>query len=472
MSKQKRYAIVDLETTGGMAQRDKIIEIGIVIFDGNEIVQTFESLINPERTVPPFITSITGIDTEMIADAPKFYEVAKQVVEMTESCIFVAHNVHFDYGFLREEFSRLGFTYTRRKMCTVRLCRQCFPGLRSYSLGNLIRHFGISNNARHRALGDAMATTELLKNILRRNEANVLVDHLINMGIKQSKLPPSISMDVVHALPETCGVYYMHNSFGKVVYVGKSINIQKRIAQHFSETTKKAENLRKAVHDISYEETGSELVSMILESFEIKKLQPEINKAQRAQEYPYLVYEDMNTRGYKIFRIARNSKKAQQNFQIIHAFSKVNIARSAIKNTILEFELCTVINELEESVHSCFNYKIEKCLGACIEQEDKESYNARFEEAKWRITKQLTGNYLLIEAGRTKGEHAVIQIQGGEFIGYGYIESEWRDLDLSAIMECIKPMTGNQEITQIILRYCASNPGMESISYTNEDINV
>lgn len=470
MSKHKKYAIVDLETTGGMAQRDKIIEIGIVVFDGNEIVKTFESLINPERTVPPFITSITGIDTEMVEEAPKFYEVAKEVVELTESCIFVAHNVNFDYGFLREEFARLGYTYTRRKMCTVRLSRQCFPGLRSYSLGNLIRHFDIQVDARHRALDDAMATTEILKRIIKQDEGDLHIETLVNMGIKQSKLPPAVSMEKVHALPESCGVYYMHNSFGKVVYVGKSINIQKRIAQHFAETTRKAENLRKIVHDISFEETGSELVSMILESFEIKNLQPEINKIQRAKEYPFIVFEDQNDQGYKFFQIARNSSSIKKKYEVIHAFSKINIARSAVRHVVHEYELCTVINELEESEHSCFNYKIQKCLGACIGKESAQEYNARFDLAKERIISRLEGNFLIMEKAGSNNDYAVIQVMRGEFNGYGYINEDWENKSVSDLIDCVKPAKGNQEITQIILRYLSANPGIDRINYTEEEL--
>jgi len=159
----KRFAIIDIETTGGKPGPDRITEIAIVLYDGQEVIDSFESLINPERSIPHNITQMTGISNEMVAGAPKFYEVAKQVVEMTQGAIFVAHNVGFDYNFIKYEFQQLGFSFRRRKLCTVRLSRKVFPGLRSYSLGNLIKHFDISVTDRHRAMADTLATVELLK---------------------------------------------------------------------------------------------------------------------------------------------------------------------------------------------------------------------------------------------------------------------------------------------------------------------
>jgi len=290
MPKKKRYAIVDLETTGGMAKRDKITEIGIVVLEGNEVVDKYSTLVNPGRSIPYNITRITGITDDMVADAPKFFEVAKKVVEMTEGAVFVAHNVRFDYSFLKEEFGALGYTFTKRQLCTVRLSRKAFPGLKSYSLGNLIKHFDINVNARHRALDDAAATTIILQKILNQDYGEYTAQDMINAGIKSSRLPKSITMERLHELPETAGVYYFYNTYSKVVYVGKSINIKKRVMQHFSATTQKAERMQKMVHDLSFEETGNELVAMLLESFEIKALKPEINKAQRTSEYPYFIH--------------------------------------------------------------------------------------------------------------------------------------------------------------------------------------
>ena len=298
----KKFAVIDLETTGGIPQRDKITEIAIIVFDGEKIVKEFKSLVNPERSIPSNITRITGINNDMVSDAPKFYEIAKDVIEITDDCIFVAHNVRFDYGFLVEEFKSLGYTYTRKKICTVKLSRSSFPGLRSYSLGNLIKHFEIEVENRHRAYDDAFATTILLEKILKVQESkdyNTLISNSINL----SRLPRSLKPEDILNLPRECGVYYMLDEDGQIVYIGKSINIQKRIKQHFSKNTRKADKLFQMVNAIHYELTGSELLSLIIESHQIKKYQPFINRAQRTREYKYALEQATDKSGYKKYEL-------------------------------------------------------------------------------------------------------------------------------------------------------------------------
>ena len=193
----KLYAIIDIETTGGRATRDKITEIAVVLHDGQKIVDSYETLINPEVPIPYGITKLTGISQDMVESAPRFFEVAKKVVEMTEDAIFVAHNVRFDYTFIREEFARLGFTYTRKQLCTVRLSRKAFPGLKSYSLGNLIKHFEINVDDRHRAMADTLATVELFEKILNVEKGETEITDMVNMGIKESLLPPNLTMEIL-----------------------------------------------------------------------------------------------------------------------------------------------------------------------------------------------------------------------------------------------------------------------------------
>lgn len=168
------YAVVDIETSGGRAQLDRITEIAIYIHDGEKIVDEFSTLINPETYIPSFITRLTGINNDMVATAPKFYEVAKKIVLITEGCLFVAHNAPFDYRFIQEEFKRLGYNYQRQTMCTVRMSRKIIPGMGSYSLGNLCQNLGITINNRHRAAGDALATTQLLEILINKTEGKLL----------------------------------------------------------------------------------------------------------------------------------------------------------------------------------------------------------------------------------------------------------------------------------------------------------
>ena len=262
---ENRYAIIDIETTGGRALRDKITEIAIVIHNGTQVLETFETLVNPDTPIPYGITELTGIKNEMVRDAPRFYEVAKRIVEMTEGAIFVAHNVRFDYSFVQEEFRRLGFTYMRRQLCTVRLARKVFPGYSSYSLGNLIVAMGLSAGERHRAMGDTIATVDLFERILAQSgTATKEVRQMVNLGVRESKLPKSFSLEKMHSLPEACGVYYFHNENGDVVYVGKSLNIKKRIAEHFTIKTEKAAKLQAQVDDLARQKQALQAALAVL----------------------------------------------------------------------------------------------------------------------------------------------------------------------------------------------------------------
>ena len=451
---KKKYAIIDIETTGGMATRDRITEIGIVIHDGENIVDEYESLIDPGRSIPPNITRITGITNEMVAGAPKFYEVAKTIVEMTEGAIFVAHNVRFDYGFIKNAFDELGYTFTKRQLCTVRLSRKAFPGLRSYSLGNLIKHFGIHVNARHRALDDARATAILLGKILKSEENHLHINDLVNAGIKESKLPRNISLEFLHGLPEKCGVYYLYNEYGDPVYIGKSINIKKRVMQHFSKTTKKAENLQKFVHTISFELTGSELASMIWESQEIKKHQPQINKAQRTREYPYFIYQFVDDDGYVCFDISKASIKNEKGKMILGYYSSTRSAKAMLRNLLEALELCEFKTGLVKTMPgSCYAYKIRKCHGACVSEEAISTYNERAQEASLYLNKTFQDDLLLIDVGRQEDERSVYLIQDGHFRGYGYMSIEDMDHGIEEMLETVQYVKPNPEMNQIVRNY-------------------
>ena len=252
------YAIVDIETTGLSPSAEKITEIAIYIHDGHKIVDEFVSLINPEKKIPYRITQMTGISNRMVEDAPKFYELAKKLIELTEDKIIVGHNVRFDYGFIRSEYKSLGYDYQRQTLDTIRLSRKFFPGQPSYGLGNLCKALNITNHARHRAQGDALATTRLFELLLSmdRNPENT------NLTGMQSSLGKSR----VENLPNAPGVYYFYNKDQKLIYAGKSINILDRILSHHNNNlNKKAVEMRNSIADVKFNLTGNELVALLLE---------------------------------------------------------------------------------------------------------------------------------------------------------------------------------------------------------------
>ena len=453
--KEKRYTIIDIETTGGSAARERITEIAIVVHDGTKIIETFETLINPERSIPLYITQITGISDVMVADAPKFYEVAKRIVQLTEGCVFVAHNVRFDYGFVLEEFRRLGYTFSRQQLCTVKLSRVAFPGLRSYALGNLIQHFGIQVNDRHRALADTLATVEIFEKILLKEENLKAATQMVNKGIKENALPEGISMQKLHDLPESCGVYYLHDKQGDVIYVGKSINIQKRIFEHFNDKTTKGDQLQHGVADISFEETGSELVALLLEDSEIKRMKPRINKAQRKTFFPYCVYAFTDEKGYLRFHAVKNVAIIRKKHVILQEFEKLNDAKNFLKSVTRRFELCEKLMEPVYTEGSCFYHQINQCHGACVDAETPESYNERANEARDRMNTQFESDFFIIDKGKSAEEAAVVLVENGHVRGFGYVGTEGSTVE--DFFEAVKRIPPSADANQIVRLFLHQN---------------
>ncbi|MEK7253732.1 MAG: exonuclease domain-containing protein, partial [Bacteroidota bacterium] len=405
---EKRYAIIDVETTGGSAARHKITEIAIVLHNGREVLDSFETLLNPECPIPYGITELTNITNDMVANAPKFYEVAKQIVELTEGAIFVAHNVRFDYSFIQEEFRRLGYPFIRKQLCTVRLARKAFPGHHSYSLGHLINIMNLNAGERHRAMGDTMATVDLFERILAKEASAENIQHMVNLGVKEALLPKNFTLEKLHSIPEGCGVYYFHDENNELVYVGKSLNIKKRVAEHFSDKTEKAGKLQALVHDVSWELTGSELVALLVESQEIKRIRPAVNRAQRNSQFPFVIHAWHDQQGYLCFDVAKPNVKTRKKLKIVAEYPKLAHAKSWLKSIQRQFELCLRLCHLEDKTGACFDFHLHHCHGACIGQEPPETYNERAQLAFEALDEALPeNNFFLLDKGRSDDENAV-----------------------------------------------------------------
>ncbi|MFZ4542563.1 MAG: exonuclease domain-containing protein [Saprospiraceae bacterium] len=459
----KKFAIIDLETTGGTASRERITEIAIAIHNGVEVLDTFSSLVNPERSIPYNITQITGITDAMVKDAPKFYEIAKKVVEMTEDCVFVAHNVRFDYSFLQEEFKRLGFTYSRKQLCTVKMARQSMPGLRSYSLGNLITHLGIKVENRHRALDDTLATVKLFEKIIAIENGTSTMEERVNLGIKEANLPEGISIARLHELPESCGVYYLHDAAGDVIYVGKSINIRKRIFEHFADKTEKGKKMYNGVADISYEVTGSELISLLLENHEIKRIKPRINKAQKARNFPYVIYQYKDESGYISFGTAKNTHHIRNKMAIVAEYQQLNYAKGALSFITKEFELCGKHTGTDAGEGPCFPYHLSRCKGACVNEESFEIYNIRAMQAIENLQIIFHDNFMLIDQGKSAEEKAVIHVEDNQFVGFGYFSAEETINDPQIMKGFVKKFPQYPETLRIIRMFLDEKKGLKKI---------
>ncbi|WP_241498927.1 exonuclease domain-containing protein [Rufibacter ruber] len=403
------YAIVDIETTGSQPAEDRITEIAVFIHDGNQVVDQFHSLINPGRPIPFFISQLTGITDEMVKDAPRFHEVAKQIVQITEGNVFVAHNVRFDYSFLKKEFADLGFTFQRKTLCTVRLSRKLMPGLPSYSLGKLCQSVGIPLQMRHRAIGDAEATSVLFDRLLKI-DADKVNDHqeekpdtasTISSEIKTSLLPPAISREMVQALPLEAGVYYFHDEHGEVIYVGKSKSIRKRIIQHFNidYKSKKSVEFKNRIASITYERTGSELVALLFESDEIKKRKPYYNRAQRRSVYHSGIYSYYDQQGYLRLTYQKAKTEVAPMLTMANQFQ----AKNFLFSRVAKYNLCQKLCDLYKSNGACFDYQVHQCKGACIGKESPEEYNQRVLEAV-EAFKYDHDSFVIIRRGKPGGE--------------------------------------------------------------------
>lgn len=437
------YAIVDIETTGGKYNEEGVTEIAIYKFDGHEVVDQFISLVNPEREIQPFVVNLTGINSRMLRDAPKFYEVAKRIVEITKDCILVAHNAVFDSRILQLEFKRLGFSYVRKTLCTVELSKKLIPDMESYKLGKLVRALGIPMSDRHRASGDALATVKLFQLLLDKDSEKTIIQQAVKTEIK--KKVATRLLDIIESLPSVTGVYYMHNANSDIIYIGKSKNIKKRINQHFTGTNDKSKKIQKQVAAVTFECTGSELVALLKESEEIKVKKPIYNRAQRKTNFLFAMASYKNEDGYIGLRI----EKADGRKKHITTFTNMAQAKFVMFKLTEDYKLCQKINELYTSKSHCFQYTIKECDGACIKLEDIASYNKRAEEAieKYSYTNK---NMLIIDKGRHHDERSAILIENGQYKGFGFYSLNYQVTNIEVLKSIITPMQDNRDVQHII----------------------
>jgi DNA polymerase-3 subunit epsilon len=447
------YAILDIETTGGKYNEEGITEIAIYKFDGHQIVDQFFSLVNPEKNIQPFVINLTGINNQMLRNAPKFHEVAKRIIEITENCTIVAHNAQFDNRILSTEFDRLGYPFEKNMLCTVELSKKLIPDLPSYSLGKLVRSLGIPITDRHRAQGDAKATVELFKLLLEKDIEKVIISDTIKKDPKR-QLEPKL-LDIIESAPTNTGVYYMHRKNGKIIYVGKSKNIKKRLIQHFTNDNKKSKKIQLEVVSVSYEETGNDLIAQLKESQEIKQLKPIFNHALKNNIFQSQLYSYIDESGYINLRIEKVPiEKEEKN--IITTFTNYQQGRSFLYKITDEFHLCQKLNHLEKTEGACFNHDLKMCNGACIESETPVNYNLRVQKFIDKSSYEFD-DMLLIDKGRSIQEHSVILIKNGTYRGYGFFNLNFQINNQEVLKSIINVMENNRDTQHIIQSYLRKN---------------
>jgi len=448
------YAVVDIETTGGFASGNGITEISILVHDGSKVLESFETLINPNQEIPYYIETLTGISNEMVSAAPVFEEVAPRIYELLHDKVFVAHNVNFDFSFVRHQLSLSGYQLQSKKLCTVRMSRKVIPGHSSYSLGKLCSALNIPLNDRHRAGGDAAATA-LLLSLLLEKDIEGLIPLSLNKSSKEQILPPNINRSQIEALPQVPGVYYFKDNKGKIIYIGKAINIKKRVYSHFSGNSikKQRQEFLKNIHQIEHTACGTELMALILEASEIQKYWPENNKALKRPEQKYALYSFEDQNGFMRLGI----DKYKKNTPNLYMFTSLLAGQSMLRGMIKEHTLCEKLCFIQTHRASCTAYDTENCHGACLGLEHPYSYNTRVKAAISHLKSALP-SFAIIDSGRNEEEQSCLWVEEGKFYGMGYISFHTDVTDMETLKSCIVPYPSNDYILNMVMDYADMHP--------------
>lgn len=448
------FAIVDIETTGGYAAANGITEIAVFISDGQKVLDEFHSLINPHCIIPRFIEALTGITNEMVEYERDFKSIAGRLYEMLHDKIFVAHNVNFDYSFVKHHLLACGYELNCKKICTVRLGRKVLPGLRGYGLGKICHHLGIEIEERHRAKGDAAATVKLLHYLLKK-DTNGHAHMMLKSGSKEQFIPPNIPVSEIKKLPSLPGVYYFHNSKGKVIYVGKAKNLSKRVNSHFSNNkpNRQKQEFLKNIYHISYKTTGTELMAFILESTEIKKLWPEQNRSQKKFQQMFGMYSFEDSNGYLRLCI----EKRKKNLKAFYTFNLLAEGYSMLRHLVIEFDLCPKLCFLQSANIECQSLAVNKCKGACAQKETPEQYNKKVLNCIEHIETKLP-TFALLDSGLQQEERSCVLIEKGKFYGMGYLPSDVNIHEVDELKNYLTPYIENDYIRGMVFQYAERFP--------------
>lgn len=448
------YAIVDIETTGGYAAANGITEIAVFITDGNTILKQYNTLLNPVYTIPKYVEFLTGITNAMVEFERPFSSIADELYELLADKVFVAHNVNFDYSFVKHHLSQSGYELNCRKLCTVRLGRKILPGLPGYGLGKICKQLDIEIESRHRASGDALATVKLFHHLLTC-DTNGHVEAMLKVKSKEQYLPPNISSSVVKKLPAEPGVYYFHDKKGKVIYVGKAKSLSKRVSSHFSNNkpNRQKQEFLKNIYNISYKTTATELMAFILESVEIKKLWPEQNRSQKRfdQSYGLYTFEDIN--GY--IRLCIEKKK--KNIRALYTFNLLTEGHTLLRKLVHQFELCPKLCFLQAENINCQLLEENNCKGACERKESADDYNRRVEACINHLNHELP-SFALVDYGLKHEEQSCILIEKGRFFGMGYLPSDVSIKTTDDLKSYLTPHAENDYIRGLIFQHVVRYP--------------
>lgn len=441
------FAIIDTETTGGNPVKDRIMEIAVILHDGEKIVEEFSTLLNPGTPIAPFIISLTGITNEMVQDSPTFEQIADTVKRLTDKSIFVAHNARFDYSVVRREFKRMGVRFQRKQLCTVNLSQKLLPGKQSYSLGKLCREVGIPVEKRHRALGDARATTLLFEKLLYSDKEQI-INSVFTDELEGADIPLHLSRETVDDLPEETGIYYFLDDKLRVLFVGRSRNIRKRVIEQILKEMREEhfEQMSSRIFDVQYEITGSELVAQLMEQDEIEKNAPPFNLARRKKQYRYGIFNFTDESGLLNLGIDKTENNITPLIETVSYNSAFKIIKKLVSKYELDPRLCGIANgeEIPSVNPLLYNSKMQRLL--CKYQFEHPSF-------------------FIIGEGRAHHEQSVVWVENNRYRGFGYFEPENIENDIQSLMDVVKPSGSNPDTTRLIRNWMRKKMKDEVIKY-------
>lgn len=376
------FVYVDIETNGGNGSHGRIIEIAAIKVQDGQIIDEFSSLINPGSDIPHWITNLTGIVNNDLVSAPYFEDIAEQLAKFLDGCLFVAHNVLFDYSFIKRQFKEQSISFSPKLFCTVRLSRALYK-VKGHSLQKIIERHSIQVSARHRAYDDALALHKFVKIAVDDHGLDAVAQN-IEQQTKTRSLPPHVDHKIVDQLPQTPGIYIFEDDQGYPLYVGKSVNIRSRVKSHFTNATQIAKEMKMSLrsHNVTYISTETEIEALLLESAKIKELQPLLNIRLRRKTKQSLLIKAINSDGYQTIQIENKDLASYADLSNVYGvYTTKRQATASLESLIKTFQLCPVLMNVEKSTASCFRYQLHLCKGACIQKESADRYNQRVETA-------------------------------------------------------------------------------------------
>ena len=458
MDAAEALVFVDLETTGGNPAYHRITEIGIVRVENGEVVEEWSSLVNPECPIPPYIEAFTGISSEMVADAPRFADVAATVLEKLSGAVFVAHTARFDYSFLRSEFRKINLSFSAAALCTVKLSRRLYPMHARHNLDAVMQRHGLACGARHRALGDAQVLRDFWFKLRREIPDAALAEARAQSMLAVVTVPPHLPQELADELPEGSGVYRFFGEQGELLYVGRSNSLRTRVLGQLAtgQRSGRDRKLAEQVRRVDWVQTSGELGAMLLEAMWIGSQKPLHNRRLHGSEESVTLRVAVDGSGRVEARRIDSLEPAELT-ECFGVFHREKDARKALTDIARAQQLCLKVLGLEQGTGSCFALQVGKCKGACTGKEPLVLHHTRVRLAlaALKIRSWPFAGRIALREPALRGE------QGREFHvldHWTYLGTARSDEELAVLSAKRADAGFDVDVYKILLRYFSSHP--------------